>query len=153
MQQVRLIAAAPALATASVAINNTMLYLGQAIGSGIGSALFARGKLTAISFSALALVAAAFGILWLTLFAPERFGIRDDPDTVQLLARVFDRTLERYLESTPVVSDEKRLHLKLAKYIVAVAQTGERNEDRLATKGHLMLRSLQGVDTGPGISS
>jgi MFS transporter, DHA1 family, inner membrane transport protein len=143
MQQVRLIAAAPALATASVAINNTMLYVGQAIGSGIGSALFARGKLAAMNLAALALVAAAFGILWLTRFAPEQFGIRDDPDTVQLLARVFDRTLERYLESTPVVSDEKRLHFELARYIVAVAQTGERDEDRLAAKGYLMLRSLQ----------
>jgi DHA1 family inner membrane transport protein len=147
MQQVRLIAAAPALATASVAINNTMLYLGQAIGSGIGSALFARGKLSAMGFAALALVAAAFGILWLTRFALERFGIRSDPDMVKLLARVFDRTLERYLESTPVVNDEKHLHAELARYIVAVAQTGERDEDRLATKGYLMLRSLQGAES------
>jgi DHA1 family inner membrane transport protein len=147
MQQVRLIAAAPALATASVAINNTVLYLGQAVGSGIGSALFARGRLTAMSFAALALVAAAFGILWLTRFAPERFGVRFDSDTIQLLARVFDRALERYLKNMPVVKDETRLHAELAKYIVAVAQTGERDEDRLATRGYLMLRSLQGADT------
>jgi predicted MFS family arabinose efflux permease len=148
MQQVRLIVAAPTLATASVAINNTMLYLGQAIGSGIGSALFARGKLTAMSFAALALVAAAFGVLWLTRFAPGRFGIRDDSDTVQLLARAFDRTLERYLKAAPVVRDEKRLHVELARCIVALAQTGERDEDHLAAKGYLMLRSLRGADTG-----
>jgi MFS transporter, DHA1 family, inner membrane transport protein len=147
MQQVRLIAAAPVLATASVAINNTMLYLGQAIGSGIGSALFARGKLTAMSFAALALVAAAFGFLWLTRLAPERFGIRFDSDTIQLLARVFDRALERYLKNMPVVKDETRLHSELARYIVALAQTGERDEDRLATKGYLMLRSRQRGDT------
>ena len=46
MQQVRLIAAAPHLAVASVAINNTALYFGQAVGSGIGSFLFA-GEISA----------------------------------------------------------------------------------------------------------
>jgi hypothetical protein len=55
--------------------------------------------------------------------------------------------LERYLKNMPVVKDETRLHAELAKYIVAVAQTGERDEDRLATRGYLMLRSLQGADT------
>jgi MFS transporter, DHA1 family, inner membrane transport protein len=149
MQQVRLIAAAPALATASVAINNTALYLGQAIGSGIGSALFARGELTAMGFVAVALVAAAFGVLWLTRFAPERFGIRFDSDTIQLLARVFDRVLERYLKNMPLVKDETDLHSRLARYIVAAAQTGERDEDRLAAKGYLMLRSLRAADTDP----
>lgn len=147
MQQVRLIAAAPALATASVAINNTALYLGQAIGSGIGSALFARGKLTSMNFAALALVAAAFGILWLTRYAPEQFGVRFDTDTVQLLARVFDRVLERYLKNAPAVNDEAGLHSELARYIVAVAQTGERDEDRLTSKGYLKLRSLQRPNT------
>jgi MFS family permease len=147
MQQVRLIAAAPALATASVAINNTALYLGQAIGSGIGSVLFTRGKLNTMGFAALALVAAAFGVLWLTRLAPERFGIRFDSDTIQLLARAFDRALDRYLENMPVVKDETGLHAELARYIVAVAQTGERDEDRLTTSGYLKLRSLQGADT------
>jgi DHA1 family inner membrane transport protein len=88
MQQVRLIEAAPALATASVAINNTALYLGQAIGSGIGSILFAQGKVAAMEFVALALVAASLGVLCLTRFAPERFGIQFEPETSRRLARV-----------------------------------------------------------------
>ena len=122
MQQVRLIAAAPTLATASVALNNTALYLGQAIGSGIGSELFNQGKLGTMGITALALMMAAFGILWLTRAAPERFGIRFDSDRVQLLARVFDRALERYRQDVPAVNDEAGLHAELARHIVAVAQ-------------------------------
>ena len=71
MQQVRLIVTAPSLATASVAINNTALYLGQAIGSGVGGAMFARGNLHAMGFVGLAPVALSFGILWLTRAAPK----------------------------------------------------------------------------------
>jgi MFS family permease len=145
MQQVRLIAAAPALATASVAINNTALYLGQAIGSGIGSVLFARGELNTMGFAALAFIAAAFGVLWLTRSAPELFGVRFDSDTIQLLARVFDRALERYQKDMPIMKDETGLHSELAKYIVAVAQTGELDEDRLTSSGYLKLQSLQGA--------
>jgi len=70
MQQVRLIKTAPSLATASVAINNTALYLGQAIGSGVGGAMFARGNLHAMGFAGLAPVALSFGLLWLTRVAP-----------------------------------------------------------------------------------
>lgn len=147
MQQVRLIAAAPALATASVAINNTVLYLGQAVGSGIGSLLFSREKLNAIGFVALALVAASFGVLWLTRFAPERFGIRFDSETIQLLARVFDQALERHLKDMPVVKAETGMHAELARYLVGLAQTGELDEDRLVTRGYLKLQSLQGANT------
>ena len=71
MQQVRLITTAPSLATASVAINNTALYLGQAIGSGVGGAMFARGNLHAMGFVGLTPVALSFGILWLTRAAPK----------------------------------------------------------------------------------
>jgi DHA1 family inner membrane transport protein len=71
MQQVRLIRAAPPLATASVAINNTAVYLGQAIGAGIGGAMFAAGKLNAMGFVGLAHIAASFGLLWLTRSAPD----------------------------------------------------------------------------------
>jgi predicted MFS family arabinose efflux permease len=71
MQQVRLIMTAPPLATASVAINNTALYLGQAIGSGVGGAMFARGSLHAMGFVGLAPAAVSFAILWLTRAAPE----------------------------------------------------------------------------------
>ena len=42
MQQVRLVAAAPALASASVSLNTSALYIGQAIGSAIGGLLYAR---------------------------------------------------------------------------------------------------------------
>jgi DHA1 family inner membrane transport protein len=143
MQQVRLIAAAPLLGTASMAINNTVLYLGQAIGSGIGSVLFAQGKLHTMGFVALAFVAASFSVLWLTRFAPERFGIRFDSDTVLLLARVFDRVLDRYSTAEPAARREAGLHAELARYIVAVAQTGERDEGRLAQRAYLKLRSAQ----------
>ena len=71
MQQVRLITTAPSLATASVAINNTAVYLGQAVGAGLGGALFARGNLHAMGFVGLAPVVLSFGILWLTRAAPE----------------------------------------------------------------------------------
>jgi len=71
MQQVRLITTAPSLATASVSINNTALYLGQAVGSGVGGAMFARGHLHAIGFVGLAPVALSFGIVWLTRAAPK----------------------------------------------------------------------------------
>jgi MFS family permease len=146
MQQVRLIAAAPALATASVAINNTALYLGQAFGSGIGSALFARGRLSAMGFVALALVAASLGVLWLTRFAPERFGFRFDSETIQLLARVLDQVLERYREDVPVVKAETGMHTELAKYLITIAQSGELDEDRLVAKGYMKLQSLHGVN-------
>jgi predicted MFS family arabinose efflux permease len=71
MQQVRLIMAAPSLATASVAINNSGVYLGTALGSGLGGALFARGNLHAMGFVGLVPVVLSFGILWLTRAAPE----------------------------------------------------------------------------------
>jgi hypothetical protein len=40
MQQVRLVAAAPPLAPASVSLNTSVLYVGQAIGSATGGLLF-----------------------------------------------------------------------------------------------------------------
>jgi predicted MFS family arabinose efflux permease len=61
MQQVRLVGAAPALASASVALNTSVLYIGQAVGSAIGGVLYARDLLydagyVATSFVALALM-------------------------------------------------------------------------------------------------
>jgi predicted MFS family arabinose efflux permease len=143
MQHVRLIAAAPHLATASVAINNTALYFGQALGSGIGSFLFARGELNGMGFAAVALVATGLGVLWLTRNAPEKFGGAMDFDTLQLLARAFDQALERCLRSTPTLRNEASLHAELAKCIVATAQTGERDESLLAKNGYLMLQALR----------
>ena len=45
MQQVRLVGAAPALASASVSLNTSVLYIGQAVGSAIGGFLYARDLL------------------------------------------------------------------------------------------------------------
>ena len=45
MQQVRLVTAAPALAPASVSLNTSVLYIGQAVGSAIGGVLYAGGFL------------------------------------------------------------------------------------------------------------
>jgi predicted MFS family arabinose efflux permease len=139
MQQVRLIAAAPLLGTASVAINNTMLYLGQAVGSGIGSVLFARGELNSMGFVALAFIAASFGVLWLTRLTPEQFGTRFDSETIQRMARAFDQVLDRYSIDVPLARLEPALHVELAGYIVAAAQSGERDEDRLAKHAYLKL--------------
>jgi predicted MFS family arabinose efflux permease len=59
MQQVRLIGAAPALASASVSLNSSVLYVGQAVGSAIGGVLYARGSLHATGYVAAALIALA----------------------------------------------------------------------------------------------
>jgi predicted MFS family arabinose efflux permease len=59
MQQVRLVAAAPALASASVSLNTSVLYIGQAVGSAIGGMLYARHQLYAAGYVAMAFVALA----------------------------------------------------------------------------------------------
>ena len=51
MQQVRLVSAAPALASASVSLNTSVLYVGQAIGSAIGGVLYARDLLYGIGYA------------------------------------------------------------------------------------------------------
>lgn len=56
MQQVRLVAAAPPLAPASVSLNTSVLYIGQAIGSAVGGTLFARDLLGATGYVAIAFV-------------------------------------------------------------------------------------------------
>jgi DHA1 family inner membrane transport protein len=66
MQQVRLVGAAPALASASVSLNTSVLYIGQAIGSAIGGALYARDLLHETGFVAMAFVALAFATVILT---------------------------------------------------------------------------------------
>jgi DHA1 family inner membrane transport protein len=58
MQQVRLVGAAPSLASASVSLNTSVLYVGQAVGSAIGGFLYARDLLHAAGY-----VAAAFVVL------------------------------------------------------------------------------------------
>jgi len=59
MQQVRLVGAAPALASASVSLNTSALYIGQATGSAIGGFLYARDLIYSSGYVATALVALA----------------------------------------------------------------------------------------------
>ena len=59
MQQVRLVIAAPALASASVSLNTSVLYVGQAVGSAIGGVLYAHDQLYAAGYVAMAFVALA----------------------------------------------------------------------------------------------
>jgi predicted MFS family arabinose efflux permease len=66
MQQVRLVAAAPRLASATVALNTSVLYIGQAVGSAVGGLLFAREFLHALGFVAVGFVAAAMVLVVLT---------------------------------------------------------------------------------------
>jgi predicted MFS family arabinose efflux permease len=64
MQQARLVTAAPELAAGSIALNTSILYVGQSIGSGIGGLLFARGFYIAQGYTA-----AVFGLIGLILLA------------------------------------------------------------------------------------
>ena len=66
MQQVRLIGAAPSLASASVALNTSVLYIGQAVGSAIGGFLYARDLIYATGYVATAFVALALVTVILT---------------------------------------------------------------------------------------
>jgi predicted MFS family arabinose efflux permease len=59
MQQVRLVAAAPPLAPASVALNTSVLYIGQAIGSFVGGIFYAHDLLHSLGFVAATFVASA----------------------------------------------------------------------------------------------
>lgn len=59
MQQARLIAAAPELGSASVALNTSAIYVGQGVGSAIGGALYSAGRLETIGIVATAFMAAA----------------------------------------------------------------------------------------------
>ena len=59
MQQVRLVAAAPPLASASVSLNTSVLYIGQAIGSAVGAVLYGRDLIYGSGYMATAFVALA----------------------------------------------------------------------------------------------
>lgn len=59
MQQVRLMTAAPPLASASVSLNTSALYIGQAIGSGIGGIFYVREMYNAMNLAAIAFVVAS----------------------------------------------------------------------------------------------
>jgi DHA1 family inner membrane transport protein len=66
MQQVRLVTAAPALASASVSLNTSVLYIGQAVGSAIGGALYARDLLHSAGYVSMGFVALAVMMVVLT---------------------------------------------------------------------------------------
>lgn len=66
MQQVRLVSAAPALASASVSLNTSVLYVGQAVGSALGGVLYARDWLYGAGYVATVFVALALITVMLT---------------------------------------------------------------------------------------
>ncbi|HYW62652.1 MAG TPA: MFS transporter [Bradyrhizobium sp.] len=63
MQQVRLVAAAPRLASASVSLNTSVLYVGQAVGSAIGGILYSRGLLQASGYAGMGILALALTLV------------------------------------------------------------------------------------------
>jgi predicted MFS family arabinose efflux permease len=75
MQQVRLVGAAPPFAGASVSLNTSVLYVGQAIGSAIGGVLFARDMLYAAGYVGVVFVVAALLVVLMT----RRFEAADVP--------------------------------------------------------------------------
>jgi DHA1 family inner membrane transport protein len=66
MQQARLVQAAPELSSASVALNTSGLYTGQAIGSGIGGLMYGLGLTHGVGFIGIAVVVAAFAVWTIT---------------------------------------------------------------------------------------
>jgi predicted MFS family arabinose efflux permease len=70
MQQVRLVAAAPMLASASVSLNTSVLYVGQAVGSAIGGLLYARDLWYGTGYVSMGFVALA--LVAVTLSRPRR---------------------------------------------------------------------------------
>jgi MFS transporter, DHA1 family, inner membrane transport protein len=66
MQQVRLVTAAPSLAPATVSLNTSVLYIGQAVGSAVGGFLFAHDLLHTIGFVAACFVVLALAVVGLT---------------------------------------------------------------------------------------
>jgi MFS transporter, DHA1 family, inner membrane transport protein len=61
MQQVRLAGAAPPFASATVSLNTSSIYIGQAIGSGLGGALFAHELYNVIGYVGVAFLMLALG--------------------------------------------------------------------------------------------
>jgi predicted MFS family arabinose efflux permease len=61
-QQARLVAIAPAMASVSVALNTSALYLGQGIGSGVGGLMISQGQMTQLHWAGLASVLMAIAL-------------------------------------------------------------------------------------------
>ncbi len=62
LQQSRLVALAPHLAAATVALNTSVVYLGQALGSAAGGRMVDKGQMAATPFVALAFLLAALAL-------------------------------------------------------------------------------------------
>ena len=73
MQQVRLVAAAPQLASASVSLNTSFLYVGQAIGSAIGGVLYAHDLLYGIGYAGAAFV----GLALITVIGTRNLAVKN----------------------------------------------------------------------------
>jgi MFS transporter, DHA1 family, inner membrane transport protein len=82
MQQVRLVVAAPALSSASVSLNTSVLYVGQAVGSAIGGILYARELLYEAGY-----VATGFVVLALLTVILTRPRATPRPGTAEAKAR------------------------------------------------------------------
>ncbi len=66
MQQARLVTAAPLLASATIALNTSVLYVGQALGSGAAGILYQHAQYRLIGFLAMAFFASAFVVFLLS---------------------------------------------------------------------------------------
>jgi predicted MFS family arabinose efflux permease len=66
MQQVRLVVAAPELSSASVSLNTSVLYIGQAVGSAIGGVMYGRELLYGAGYVAAGFVTLALLMVILT---------------------------------------------------------------------------------------
>jgi DHA1 family inner membrane transport protein len=66
MQQARLVQAAPDLSSTSVALNTGSVYVGQALGSWLGGAMYALGMLHGIGYLGVAFAAACMAIWAIT---------------------------------------------------------------------------------------
>jgi MFS transporter, DHA1 family, inner membrane transport protein len=63
MQQARLVAATPSQAGSAVALNTSALYIGQALGSALGSALFVHGHYLPMGYVAVIVMIAALALI------------------------------------------------------------------------------------------
>ncbi|MEO8669423.1 MAG: MFS transporter, partial [Bauldia sp.] len=66
MQQARLVGAAPQLASGTIALNTSCIYIGQALGSGVGGMLFQADQIGLLNIAAIVLVLIAMAVLFTT---------------------------------------------------------------------------------------
>lgn len=66
LQQARLVLAAPSLSAGSIALNTSVLYIGQSVGSTIGGILYERGHYLPIGYLATAIMLAGLCVLLTT---------------------------------------------------------------------------------------